>query len=74
MDVYMDDILVKYNKRLNVKKCVFGMNVGKFLRFIILIEWGIKSNPTKCQAIIDMKSPTNVKEVKALIRGLVAFI
>ena len=51
--------------RFNSKKCAFGVNARKFLGFM-LIECGIKANPTKCQAIINMKSPTNVREVQAM--------
>ena len=51
--------------RLNLKKCVFRVRADKFLGFM-LIERGIKANLTKCQAITNMKSPANVKEVQAL--------
>ena len=54
--------LRRYNMRLNLKKYAFSVKSGKFLRFM-LTERGIEANPTKCRAIIDMKSPTNVKEV-----------
>ena len=39
--------LQKCNMRLNLKKCVFSVKAGKFLKFM-LIEWGIEANPTKC--------------------------
>ena len=48
--------------RLNPKKYAFGVKVEKFLGFM-LTKQGIEANPTKCWTIIDMKSPTNVKEV-----------
>ena len=51
--------------RLNLKKCVFGVKAEKFLGFM-LTEQGIEENPTKCQAIIDMKSLINIKEVQEL--------
>ena len=38
----------------------------------MLTERGIEANPVKCQAIIKMKSPVNVKEVQALNGKLVA--
>ena len=50
---------------LNPKKCAFGVKVGNFFRFM-LIERGIKANPTKCQIIINVKSQTNVREVQVL--------
>lgn len=50
---------------LNPDKCTFGVQVGKFLYFM-LTHWGIKANPYKCQAIINMRSQTPVKEVQQL--------
>ncbi|RDX93318.1 hypothetical protein CR513_24443, partial [Mucuna pruriens] len=37
----------------------------KFLGFMI-IHRGIEANPSKCQALIDMRCSTNVKEVRKL--------
>ena len=54
--------LRKYNMRLNPKKCTFGVNARKFLVFM-MTEQGIEANPEKCEAIINMKSPTGIKEV-----------
>ena len=54
-------MLHKDNMRLKPKKCAFGIKIGKFLG-LMLTEWGIEVNPAKCQAIINMKSPTNVNE------------
>jgi len=51
-----------YNLRLNQKKCVFGVDDGKFLDFM-LTRKGIEANPKKCRAIIEMRSPKNLKEV-----------
>jgi len=48
----------RYNLKLNPDKCVFGVEVGKFLGFLLT-----EANPEKCAAIIEMRSPTNVKEV-----------
>jgi len=48
--------------KLNPNKCVFGVEDGKFLGFL-LTERGIEANPDKCAAIIGMRSLTNVKEV-----------
>ncbi|MCH91574.1 gag-pol polyprotein [Trifolium medium] len=64
----LEDILAsvrKYNMRLNPAKCSFGVQAGKFLGFM-LTNRGIEANPEKCQAIIDMRSPTSVKEVQQL--------
>jgi len=57
----------RYNLRLNPEKCTFGVDRGKFLGFM-LTRRGIKAN--RCQAIISMRSPTNVKEVQRLVGRL----
>ncbi|XP_020235170.1 uncharacterized protein LOC109815012 [Cajanus cajan] len=57
--------LRKFDMRLNPEKCVFGVSGGKFLDFMLLAR-GIEANPDKCQAIIDMRSPQNLKEVQKL--------
>ncbi|XP_019414564.1 PREDICTED: uncharacterized protein LOC109326326 [Lupinus angustifolius] len=54
--------LRKYNMRLNLEKCTFRVEAGKFLGFL-LTSRGIEENPSKCQAIIDMRSPRTVKEL-----------
>ena len=56
----------KYRLKLNLEKCVFGVEAEKFLGFM-LTERGIEANPDKCAAIIAMRSPTSVKEVQQLI-------
>ncbi|RDX63584.1 hypothetical protein CR513_57968, partial [Mucuna pruriens] len=57
--------------RLNPDKYVFGVQGGKFLLFM-LTHRGIESNLDKCEAIINMKIPWNLKEAKyeALLAGL----
>ncbi|MCI91442.1 gag-pol polyprotein, partial [Trifolium medium] len=50
---------------LNPAKCSFGVQAGKFIGFL-LTHRGIEANPEKCQDIIDMRSPTSVKEVQQL--------
>jgi len=55
----------KYHLKLNPEKCVFGVEAGKFLGFM-LTERGIEANPDKCAAIIAMRSPTSVKDVQQL--------
>jgi len=61
----------KYRLKLNPEKCVFGVEAGKFLRFM-LTERGIEANPDKCAAIIAMRSPTSVKEVQQLTGRMAA--
>nr|KYP46599.1 Retrovirus-related Pol polyprotein from transposon opus [Cajanus cajan] len=43
----------KHNMRLNLEKCIFSVQGGKFLGFMITNR-GIKANPEKCNAIIQM--------------------
>ncbi|XP_068476630.1 uncharacterized protein [Phaseolus vulgaris] len=61
----------KYRLKLNPEKCVFGVEAGKFLGFM-LTERGIEENPDKCATIIAMRSPTSVKEVQQLTGRMAA--
>ncbi|XP_057418949.1 uncharacterized protein LOC130713175 [Lotus japonicus] len=63
--------LRKYQMKLNPEKCSFGIQGGKFLGFMITTR-GIEINPDKSKAILEMKSPTNVKEVQRLTGRMVA--
>ena len=45
----------KYRLKLNPEKCVFGVEAGKFLGFL-LTERGIEANPDKCAAIITIRT------------------
>ena len=81
VQVYVNDMLVKnrreddlkktfdtlrsYNMKLNPGKCAFGVTTGKFLGFMVS-QRGIKANPYKIWAIIEMAPPKNVKEVQSL--------
>ncbi|MCI30220.1 hypothetical protein A2U01_0051429 [Trifolium medium] len=67
-DQDLADILAsvkKYNMRLNPAKCSFGVQAGKFMGFMLTNRW-IEANPEKCQAIIDMRNLTSVKEVQQI--------
>ncbi|GAA0141285.1 hypothetical protein LIER_02462 [Lithospermum erythrorhizon] len=57
--------------RINPEKCSFGVTSGKFLSFIIG-KRGIKPNPDKIEAILNMKPPTSYKEVQRLTGCLIA--
>jgi len=63
--------IAKYRLKLNLEKCVFGVEAGKFLGFL-LTERGIEANPEKCAAIIAMRSPISVKEVQQLTGRMAA--
>jgi len=59
------DILRAFNMKLNPKKCVFGVQSGKFLGFMISSH-SIEANTSKIQFVLDMKPPRNVREVQRL--------
>ncbi|KAL0462604.1 UNVERIFIED_CONTAM: hypothetical protein Slati_0148000 [Sesamum latifolium] len=58
VEVYVDDML-----KLNPAKCAFGVQGGRFLGFMVT-QRGIKANPLKIKAILDMKTPACVNEVQ----------
>ena len=64
-------MIAKYMLKLNLEKCVFGVEAGKFLGFL-LTERGIEANPKKCASIIAMRSPISVKEVQQLTGRMAA--
>jgi hypothetical protein len=55
----------EYQIKLNLKKCVFDMPVGKLLDFIMSSR-GIKANPTKIRALDRLEVPTELKHVQRL--------
>ncbi|XP_071928300.1 uncharacterized protein [Coffea arabica] len=65
------NILWESRMRLNPKKCTFGVRSGKFLGFLVSRD-GIRANPDKLQAIMDMAPPRNVKEVQRLTGRMAA--
>jgi len=64
-------VLRKHHMRLNLDKCAFGVEGGKFLGFM-LTHWGTETNPEKCKAIAEMRSPNNIKEIQRLVGRLTA--
>ncbi|XP_071911843.1 uncharacterized protein [Coffea arabica] len=64
-------ILPESRMRLNPKKCIFGVRSGRFLGFLVSRE-GIRANPEKLQAIMDMAPPRSVKEVQRLTGTMAA--
>ena len=82
MEVYIDDMLVKsptaklhiahlseafqilreYNMKLNPAKCAFGVSAEGF----IVNNRGIEANPDETKAVLDMPSPSGIKEVQRL--------
>ncbi|XP_020986265.1 uncharacterized protein LOC110275071 [Arachis duranensis] len=60
-----------HRMRLNPAKCIFAVETGKFLGFM-LTERGIEANPDKCKAVLEMKSSHCLREVQQLNGRLVA--
>ncbi|KAL0462457.1 UNVERIFIED_CONTAM: Polyprotein P3 [Sesamum latifolium] len=58
-------VLRKYKLKLNLAKCAFTIQGGRFLGFMVT-QRGIEANPLKIKAIIDMKAPTCLNEVQRL--------
>ena len=54
------DTLRSYNMKLNLNKCAFGVMAGKFLGFMVS-QRGIKVNPEKIQAIVELEPLRTVK-------------
>ena len=59
------DILDAYNMKLNPTKCHFGVGAGKFLGYLVT-KRGIEASPEQIKAILDIKSPRNIKDVQRL--------
>ena len=54
--------LRKFLLKLNPEKCTFGVSAGKLLGFLVSSR-GIEANPSKIQAIENMKQPRCLKDV-----------
>ena len=61
--------LEKYNLRLNPKKCVFVVTLGKLLRHIVS-KRGIEVDPDKIKVIQEMPVPKTEKDVRGFIGKL----
>ena len=64
-------ILRNYNMKLNPAKCAFSVSAGKFLGFIVNHR-GIEANPDKIRVVLDMPSPSGIKEVQRLTGRIAA--
>lgn len=65
------DTFRKYHMKLNPQKCVFGVDSGKFLGFMVSHR-GIEANPDKVRAILEMPSPQTTKQLQWLTGRLAA--
>jgi len=57
--------LNKYKWKLNPKKCIFGVPSGILLGNVVSRD-GIRPNPSKIKAVLDMRPPKNVKDIQKL--------
>ena len=64
-------VLKDYKMKLNLTKCAFRVSAGKFLGFIVN-SCGIEANPYKIRVVLDMRSPSNIKEVQRLTERIAA--
>ncbi|KAK4397138.1 Transposon Tf2-12 polyprotein [Sesamum angolense] len=55
----------RYQLKMNLSKCAFGVTSGKFLGFIVR-QQGIKIEQAKTNAILRMPEPGNIHELKSL--------
>ncbi|KAI5351707.1 hypothetical protein L3X38_004598 [Prunus dulcis] len=58
-------LLRQYRMKLNPSKCMFGVSSGRFLGYLVT-QRGIKAHPRQIKAILEMKSPSTVKEIQSL--------
>ncbi|GKU97906.1 hypothetical protein SLEP1_g10981 [Rubroshorea leprosula] len=63
--------LRKNKMRLNPEKCIFGVESGKFLGFMVSRR-GIEVNPEKIKAVAEMEPPKSVKDVQRLMGRVAA--
>ena len=65
------DLLREYGMKLNLLKCAFGVNAGKFLGFMVT-QRGIEANPLQLKAILQSPAPSSKKEIQQLTGRLAA--
>ncbi|XP_050222409.1 uncharacterized protein LOC126672502 [Mercurialis annua] len=63
------DRVIKYNLRLNLKKCIFGVGSCKLLGYVVS-QRGIKIDPDKEKAIKEMSAPKTETEVRGFLGRL----
>jgi len=65
------DLLRQYKVKLNPEKYTFGIASRKFLGYLVTRR-GIEADPDQISAILDIRSPTCMKEVQMLNGHLAA--
>ena len=57
------NLLRAYDMKLNPLKCAFGLNVGRFLGFMVT-QRGIEANPAQFKAILESSTPSSRKGIQ----------
>jgi len=57
------DTIRRYEMKLNPTKCAFGISSEKFLGYLVS-QRGIKANPEKVQAVLEMQPPRTTKQLQ----------
>ena len=63
--------LRKYGIRLNHTKCVFEVEVGEFLDFMVSHK-EIEANPKQIKVVIDIKPPYSIRKIQRLPKRIAA--
>ncbi|CAL8167912.1 unnamed protein product [Prunus armeniaca] len=58
-------LLHQYRMKLNPSKCTFGVSSGRFLGYLVT-QKGIDAHPRQIKPILEMKSPSTVKEIQSM--------
>ena len=66
------EICHRYQIRLNPHKCIFSVKVGHLLGFIVSKE-GIRVDPLKVEAILQLSPPHNIRHLQCL-QGMTNFL
>ena len=59
----------QFGLRLNPKKCTFGVTYGKLLGYMVS-ERGIKADPDKIRATLDMRASRIKREIRGFLGRL----
>jgi hypothetical protein len=61
----------RYEMKLNLTKCAFGVSSGKFLGYLVS-QRGIEANPEKVRAVLEMQPPRTTKQLQQLTGRIAA--
>jgi len=67
------EILQTYDMKLNPKKWIFAVRLGKFRSFMISSR-GMEANSDNVKAVLEMRPPRNIKRLTECIMALGCFM